>query len=78
MQAKRARRLPSAWIGRRDAHFTSSMTQPEDLPDPNDPIRPRMNARDWLKSLIVGMLAYEYLRSISRGSVIGRPGKDHP
>jgi hypothetical protein len=33
------------------------MTQPEDFPEPNDPISPRMNARDWLKRLIVGTLA---------------------
>ena len=30
------------------------MTQPEDFPDPNGPIRPRMNLRDWLKRQIVG------------------------
>ena len=50
------------------------MTQTEDLPEPNGPIRPRMKARDWLKRLIVGTLAYEYERTISNGAFI--PG-DH-
>jgi hypothetical protein len=45
MQVKRARRLPFT-SGCRLESFTNSITHPEDLPDPNGPISPRMNARD--------------------------------
>ena len=31
--------------GWRVAHCTSSMTQPEDFPEPNGPMSPRMNLR---------------------------------
>jgi hypothetical protein len=43
---------PNAGVG-----VVANDLQPEDFPEPKGPIRPRMNAGDWLKRLIVGTMA---------------------